>query len=139
MPENFKFELISPEQLLVSAKVAEVIVSGSEGDFTVMAHHAPVITTLRLGILRIPGLQNEFSDIYVRSGLADVSPDGVLTILAEKAVPVTEVDEAFYDSEIRFLEDNFTNAQSENAKTQAAFKLERLRGLREELGLAAAA
>jgi F-type H+-transporting ATPase subunit epsilon len=139
MPENFKFELVSPERLLVSAKVAEVIVSGSEGDFTVMAHHAPVITTLRLSILRVPGLKNEFSDIYVRSGIADVSPDGVLTILAEKAVPINEVDAAFYDSETKLLEDNIANAQSESAKTQAAFKLERLRSLREELGLATAA
>lgn len=139
MPENFKFELVSPEHLLVSAKVAEVIVSGSEGDFTVMAHHAPVITTLRLGILRVPGLKNEFSDIYVRSGIADVSPDGVLTILAEKAVPVKEVDAAFLDSETKLLEDNLANAQSESARTRAAFKLDRLRSLRDELGLAAAA
>jgi F-type H+-transporting ATPase subunit epsilon len=139
MAETFKFELVSPERLLVSAKVTEVIVSGSEGDFTVMAHHAPVITTLRLSILRVPSLNNEFSDVYVRSGIVDVNLDGVLTILAEKAVPVKEVDAAFYDSEIKLLEDNLTNAQSEGAKTQAALKLDRLRGLRDELGLAAAA
>jgi F-type H+-transporting ATPase subunit epsilon len=139
MAETFKFELVSPERLLLSARVTEVIVSGTEGDFTVMAHHAPFITMLRLGILRVPGLKGDFSDVYIRSGIADVSPEGTLTVLAEKAVPVKEMNAELYRSEVRLLEDNIANFQEESAKTQAAFTLDRLRGLCQEFGLAAAA
>jgi F-type H+-transporting ATPase subunit epsilon len=139
MAETFKFELVSPERLLLSARVTEVIVSGTEGDFTVMAHHAPLITTLRLGILRIPGMKGEFSDVYIRSGIADVSHEGMLTVLAEKAVPVKEMNAELYNSEVKLLEHNIANAPDESAKTQAAFTLDQLRDLRSELGLAAAA
>ncbi|MEJ2117599.1 MAG: F0F1 ATP synthase subunit epsilon [Alphaproteobacteria bacterium] len=139
MAEIFKFELVSPERLLVSAEVTEVIVPGAEGYFTVLPRHAPFVATLRPGVLQVPGLKTKFSNIYVRSGIADVSPDGVLTILAEKAVPVEEMNAALYDSEIKVLEDLLDIAKEEDAKAQAAFTLERLRELREELGLAAAA
>ena len=44
-----------------------------------LPHHSPFVATLRLGILRVPGMDGEFSDIYVRSGIADVSPEGALT------------------------------------------------------------
>ena len=58
MPDAFKFELVSPERLLVSDKVEQVLVPGAEGDMTVLAHHAPVLTTLRPGVLDIgmPGM-----------------------------------------------------------------------------------
>ncbi len=139
MAEPFKFELISPERLLLSARVTEVIVSGTEGDFTVMANHAPIITTLRLGVLRVPGMKGNLSDVYVRSGIANVSPEGVLTVLAEKAVPLKEMDAEHFISETRHLEAQLANTQDESAKTQVAFTLDRLRDLRKELGLAAAA
>ena len=137
MAETFKFELVSPERLLISAEVAEVIVPGSEGEFTVMARHAPFVATLQLGILRVPGAEDGFSEIYVRNGIADVSPTGALTILAEKAVPLKEVSAEIYASELKFMEDELAGAKDEEAKCQAAYTLERLRGLREALGVAA--
>ncbi len=53
MPDSFKFELVSPERLLVSANVEQVLVPGAEGDMTVLAHHAPVLSTLRPGLVEI--------------------------------------------------------------------------------------
>lgn len=137
MAESFKFELVSPERMLISAEVEEVIVSGSEGDFTVLPHHAPLVATLRLGILRVPRMDNEFAEIYVRSGIADVSPEGALTILAEKAVPLKELNATVYAAELKVIEDDLANAIDEDAKANAAYTLERLRGLRETFGVAA--
>ena len=53
MSDPFKFELVSPERLVVSGDVEQVVVPGSEGDFTVLAYHAPVLTTLRPGVVDI--------------------------------------------------------------------------------------
>ena len=53
MPDAFKFELVSPERLLVSGQVEQVLVPGAEGDMTVLAYHAPLLTTLRPGVLDI--------------------------------------------------------------------------------------
>ena len=61
MPDAFKFELVSPERLLVSGEVEQVLVPGAEGDMTVLAHHAPLLTTLRPGLLDIglPGGEHQ--------------------------------------------------------------------------------
>jgi F-type H+-transporting ATPase subunit epsilon len=136
MAETFKFELVSPERLLVSADVAEVLVPGSEGDFTVLPRHAPVIAMLRPGILRIPGMDGRLGEIYVRGGLADVGPES-LTVLAEQAVPLAEVDRALLDREIKDAEAELADAQDEDTKRMAEDTLERLRSLSETLNLAA--
>lgn len=136
MAETFKFDLVSPEKILVSSDVAEVIVPGSEGDFTVLPRHAPVIAMLRPGILRIPGMDGKMNEIYVRGGLADVGPDR-LTVLAEQALPVSEVDRAMIEQEIKDAEEDLADAQDEDKKRQAQDTLERLRSLSEALNLAA--
>ena len=136
MAETFKFELVSPERLLVSADVAEVLVPGSEGDFTVLPRHAPVIAMLRPGILRIPGMDGKLGEIYVRGGLADVGPDS-LTVLAERAVPLAEVDRPLLDQEIKVAEVELADAQDEDTRRLAEDTLERLRSLSDTLNLAA--
>ena len=136
MAETFKFELVSPERLLVSADVAEVLVPGSEGDFTVLPRHAPVIAMLRPGILRIPGMDGKLGEIYVRGGLADVGPES-LTVLAEQAVPLAEVDRTLLDREIKDAESELADAQDEDTRRMAEDTLERLRSLSDTLNLAA--
>jgi len=136
MAETFRFELVSPERVLVSADVGEVLVPGSEGDFTVLPRHAPVIAMLRPGILRIPGMDGRLSEIYVRGGLADVGPDS-LTVLAEEAVPLAEVDRAFIDGQISSAEADVADARDEDTRRLAEDTLERLRSLSETLNLAA--
>jgi F-type H+-transporting ATPase subunit epsilon len=125
MAETFKFELVSPERLLVSADVAEVLVPGSEGDFTVLPRHAPVIAMIRPGILRIPGMDGKLSEIYVRGGLADVGPES-LVVLAEQAVPLADVNQELINLEISSAEADWAAAQDEETKRQAEDTLERL-------------
>src|SRR5258707_9748200 len=82
---TFHFDLVSPEKLLFSGEVNQVDVPGSEGDFGVLAGHAPLITTLRPGILVIYGERGALR-IVVDGGFAEVGPGG-LTVLADMAGP----------------------------------------------------
>ena len=70
MPDAFKFELVSPERLLISGEVEQVLIPGSEGDMTILAHHAPLLSTLRPGLLDIalPGGDTSFVAASPRSG-----------------------------------------------------------------------
>jgi F-type H+-transporting ATPase subunit epsilon len=111
-------------------------VPGAEGDFTVLPLHAPVIALLRPGVLRIPGMDGNLGEIYVRGGIAEVGPER-LTILAEQAIPLSEVDRALIAREIKDAEDDLAGTHDEFAKRQAEETLDRLRNLSESLNLAA--
>ncbi len=136
MADTFKFELVSPQKLLLSAHVVEVIVPGAEGDFTVLRHHAPLVAMLRPGILRVPGLEGALSEVYVRGGIADVGPAG-LTVLAEQAIPLADVDRALIEQEIEDAENDLAAAKDEDARRQATDALERLQSLQAVLEHAA--
>ena len=82
MADMMQFDLVSPEKRLASLQVTSVRVPAAEGEMTVMAGHAPVISTLRPGILRVEGAEN--SDYIVTGGFADISDAGV-SVLAERA------------------------------------------------------
>lgn len=114
---TFKFELVSPERLILSVDADQVDLSGSEGDFGVLAGHAPFLTTLKTGILtmRAGGVS---SRIYVRGGFADVNPAG-LSVLAEKAVPESEFDPAVMAAELAIAETALAEARTEEARDDA--------------------
>ena len=104
MADPLQFELVSPERLLVSETVEQVVVPGSEGFFTVLAQHAPFMTTLRPGVVEVKELSGMERKFYVRGGFADVTPAG-LTILADAAVPLEEFDAATLAEEVRLAEE----------------------------------
>ena len=101
MAELLDFELVSPERRLAKAKVAMVVVPGAEGDFGVLPGHAPMMSTIRPGAITIfetdggPATMRFFID----GGFAEVTETG-LTILAEKATPVAEIDLAAVASQL---------------------------------------
>ena len=84
---TFKFELVSPEKLLVSAEAEQVVVPGSEGDFTVLPGHAPVMSTLRPGVIDVRLVGGATQRLYVQGGFAEVDPAS-LTILAQAATDI---------------------------------------------------
>jgi|SRR5215510_9644959 F-type H+-transporting ATPase subunit epsilon len=114
---NFHFELVSPEKLLFSGDVAQVDVPGVEGDFGVLAEHAPMITTLRPGILTVHAAGGE-QKIVVFGGFAEVSKDG-LTVLADVAEAVEDIDREMIAARIDELE-------SRIAKTESGSELDKL-------------
>ncbi len=126
MADPFQFELVSPEQLLLSGPVAEVVVPGSEGYFTVLKGHAPFMSTMRPGVVDVKGGQGGDVRILVRGGFADVNAAG-LTILAEQAILVDEVDAAMLAKEVKDAEEDLADAKDGAAKDAAALKLNQLK------------
>ena len=104
MAEPMQFDLVSPERLLMSEEVESVVVPGSEGQFTVLAKHAPFMSTLKPGVVEVKGTGGT-RRIFVRGGFADVTPAG-LTILADKATPMEDMDAAALEEEIRLAEES---------------------------------
>ncbi|QLF68644.1 F0F1 ATP synthase subunit epsilon [Peteryoungia desertarenae] len=90
MADNFSFELVSPERLLLSEKVSEVVIPATDGEMTVMANHAPTMTTIKPGVVSVKLASGQVSKYVVFGGFADVLPTGC-TLLAESAVPMSEI------------------------------------------------
>jgi F-type H+-transporting ATPase subunit epsilon len=90
MAETLHFELVSPERKLVSTAATQVQIPGAAGDFTAMPKHAPFLTTLRPGVVKVVG-EKGVEEFVVTGGFAEVSPTSA-TILAELAVPKGEGD-----------------------------------------------
>jgi F-type H+-transporting ATPase subunit epsilon len=122
---TFHFELVSPEKLLYSGDVEAVVVPGTEGQFTVMKDHAPVMTVLKAGIVEIEETPAKKTRLFVRGGFADVAGGG-LTILAELAKPLEDFDAAQLAQEIKNAEEDVADAKTEEARKAAAEKLDQL-------------
>ena len=125
MADPFKFELVSPEKLLFSGDVEQVLVPGAEGDMTILAKHAPVITTLRPGLLEIDFPDGKRQRFFARRGFAEVNPDG-LTVLAERAIDLDDLDPDQLTQDITNAEEDVADLSGE-AKDRAQMTLEQLR------------
>jgi F-type H+-transporting ATPase subunit epsilon len=134
MPDPFKFELVSPERLLVSAEVEQVLVPGAEGDMTVLAYHAPLLTTLRPGLLDIGYASGEHERYFIRGGFAEVGPSG-LTVLAETAINLAELDANQLAQAIKDAEEDVADAAEDIARDRAQTKLDHLRQVQTTLSL----
>ena len=89
MADSFPFELVSPERLLVSEQVESVVIPGSEGEMTVMAHHAPLMAVLKPGVIRVRSQSGQEERYLAFGGFADITPEGC-TVLAESAIPAAQ-------------------------------------------------
>jgi F-type H+-transporting ATPase subunit epsilon len=132
---TFKLELVSPAKLLFSGEVDEVIVPGAEGEFTVLPMHAPVVSTLRPGILTVKAGGN-VTRLYVRGGFAEVNEKG-LTVLAEDATPAEEVNMTEFAASISAYEAKLASASSDEARFKMAETLFQLKAVQAQLGGAA--
>ena len=127
----FHFELVSPERLIFSGEVEQVVVPGSEGVFTVLRNHAPMLSTIRPGVIEVTSATGP-SKLFVRGGFADVSEKG-LTILAEQAIPVSELDGAKIDADLRAAEEDVEDASTDAARDAATLRADQLRAMRSAL------
>lgn len=121
---TFPFELVSPERVLFSGEATQVVVPASEGEITVLANHAPFMSALRSGVVTIDNGKR----LFVRGGFADVSPNG-LTVLAEQAVPLDEINVEALAGQIRNAEEDIRDAKSDEAKARAQAKLDGLNAM----------
>jgi F-type H+-transporting ATPase subunit epsilon len=129
---KLRFDLVSPERLLMSAEVDQVDVPGSEGEFGVLANHAPLMTALRPGVLTIQSQGRPGEKFFVRGGFAEVTARG-LTVLAEEAMPLAELDRASLEGRIRNAEEDVADAKDQATRERAQETLDRLRELQSAL------
>ena len=134
MPDAFKFELVSPERLLVSGEVEQVLVPGAEGDMTVLAHHAPLLTTLRPGLLDIGSRRRRASALFHPRRLCRGRPSG-LTVLAETAVDLVELDAGDLAQAVKDAEEDVADADGGCVRDRAQTKLDHLRQVQTALNL----
>ena len=119
MAGTVEFELVSPEKLLLSEQVAMVVVPGEEGNFGVLPGHAPLISTVRPGVIDVYASRAEVSSrIFVAGGFAEVTPERC-TVLAEEAVPVADIDAAAVAQQVADLTEDVADAKSD-AERRAA-------------------
>ncbi|MBT1157821.1 F0F1 ATP synthase subunit epsilon [Aminobacter anthyllidis] len=125
MAEAFKFELVSPERLLVSEQVESVVIPGAEGEMTVMANHAPVMTTIKPGVVTVKTVAGKEERYVVFGGFADIVPAGC-TLLAESATPVKDIDRAELLRRIQEAREDVSDAKEDQARTKAEVYLNHL-------------
>ena len=131
---TFHFDLVSPEKLAFSGEVDQVDVPGFEGDFGVLAGHAPVVAVLRPGILTIitGGARQK---VIVTGGLAEVSEKG-LTVLADVATSIQELDRAQFADKISEMEEKLSEKEGSELDLALA-RLDHFKSIQHELNTTA--
>jgi len=129
---TFQFDLVSPEKLLFSGAVDQVDVPGTEGDFGVLAGHAPTVSALRPGIM-IVYVNGQAQRMVVLGGFAEVSADGSLTVLADLANSVEDFDRGVLATHITAQEEKIKEMESGNALDRAIEKLDHFKQIDQHL------
>ena len=120
---TFHLDLVSPEKLLFSGEVDQVDVPGTEGDFGVLAGHAPAVSALRPGIMTVY-VGGNAQRMVVLGGFAEVSADGKLTVLADLADSVEDFDRDVLAQRIEAQLEKIKGLQSGNALDRAIERLD---------------
>lgn len=128
MADKLNFALVSPERELFHGEVDHVVVPGSEGEFGVSPHHAPVMSVVKPGALRVFNEGGE-RRIFVNGGFADVTPEG-LTVLAEEAVDLADVDAAQLEQQLKNAQEDLRDANNDAARDSAQRAVARLEMMR---------
>jgi len=125
MADSFKFELVSPERLLISEEVEQVIIPGTEGDMTVMADHAPVMTTIKPGVVTVKPVSGNEERYAVFGGFADILPEGC-TLLAESAIHVDDLNREDLRARIEAARHEAEHAEDLETRNRAELFLHQL-------------
>ena len=128
MADLLHFSLVSPVRELFSGDVKQVDAPGVEGEFGVLPKHAPFMTVLKPGVVRIHE-ESGVTPVFVRGGFADVTPAG-LTIRAEEAIRLSDVDAGALDTEIAKLRSDAADPGDETRRKRASERLVYLEALR---------
>jgi F-type H+-transporting ATPase subunit epsilon len=124
---TFHFELVSPQKVAFSGEVDQVDVPGAEGDFGVLAGHAPLISLIRPGIMTVHA-GGEQTRLVVLGGFAEVGPDG-LTVLADVATTVEDVDRAALQAQIGEMEARVKEMEQGSALDKMIARLDHFKAL----------
>jgi len=128
MADKLHFALVSPERELFNGEVDHVVVPGSEGEFGVSPNHAPVMSVIKPGALKVI---NEGAErrIFVNGGFADVTPEG-LSVLAEEAIDLADIDPTQLEQQLKNAQDDVRDANSDAKRDAAQRALSRIETIR---------
>ena len=115
---TFHFDFVGPERTLYSGEVEAVQLPGSEGEMTVMANHAPVMATIKPGVVTVKPASGAEQRYVVFGGFADILPEGC-TLLAESAVPVADINKDDLARRIQDAKDDLADAKTDEDRTKA--------------------
>ncbi|MEO1190876.1 MAG: ATP synthase F1 subunit epsilon [Pseudomonadota bacterium] len=115
MAETFQFELVAPEEVILSEAAEMVTVPGGDGDYGVLPRHAPMITTVRTGVLAVYENRQIRERIFVAGGFAEVTPER-LTVLAEEAVRLEGLERSTVEQALKNAQDDLLDAQDDAEK-----------------------
>ena len=132
MSDKLNFALVSPERELFNGDVDHVVVPGAEGEFGVMPNHAPVMSVVKPGALRVIDGGSE-RRIFVNGGFADVTPEG-LTVLADEAIDLADLDTAKLEQDLKDAAEDVRDASSDAKRDAAQKALVRLEAIKAALG-----
>jgi len=118
MADTVEFELVSPERLLVSEPVEMVVVPGSEGDFGVLPGHAPLISTIRTGVISTWEGGSVAARIFVAGGFAEVTPERC-TVLADEAVALADADRGAVEARVKAAREAVAVADTDDEREAA--------------------
>lgn len=128
MADKLNFALVSPEREVFHGEVDHVVVPGVEGEFGVSPNHAPVMSVIKPGALKVlnDGAERR---IFVNGGFADVTPEG-LTVLAEEAIDLGDVDPAQLEQQLKNAQEDLRDANTDERRAAAQATLARLETMR---------
>jgi F-type H+-transporting ATPase subunit epsilon len=132
MVEKIPFDLVSPERLLLTEEADMVTLPGSDGYFGVLAGHMPLITTLKPGVIDVSGGTQGDQRFFVLGGFAEVTTHKV-TVLAEEAMPMADVDTVALDERIKDAEEDILLAKTDIDRSRAVDTVDALKTLRASL------
>jgi len=118
MADRIQFELVSPERLLISQAVEMVVLPGAEGDFGALPEHAPTVAALRPGVISVFENDKVIERVFVAGGFAEVTPERC-TVLAERALPVAELDRSGAERAIADAREDLAEAKTDAARAVA--------------------
>jgi len=118
MADQVQFELVSPERLLISEPVDMVVIPGTEGDFGVLPGHAPLISTVRPGLIETYAGKTVKDRIFVAGGFAEVTRERC-TVLAEEAMPIKDLDRATIEAQARTAREDLNLAKNTDERSAA--------------------
>lgn len=126
MANTVHFELVSPERLLMDVEASGVVVPGGEGDFMVLPNHAPMLSTIRPGVIEVQEVgKNEPTKLFINGGYAEVSAVG-LVVLAEEAIAVADLSKTDIEQRLQNTREDIEDAKSDEEKRQAEERLKYL-------------
>ena len=131
--DKFKFEFVTPEKLLFSSEVEQVIIPGSEGEFTILAEHSPIISSMKAGLIRIYSDINSVPVVYfVTEGFIDMASNS-LTILAQNAIEKDLLDDQKLVSLIDEYQMEIDNTDSDIRKNKYNIKIENIKAIQSDI------